>query len=145
MPEIQTQYFGAIAYDPAEVLRFPLGMPGFEQQREFLAIQQQATQPLIFLHSLADAGPCFVALPVELVESNYRPDAGGPERAALGLPDSGELRIGRDLLCLAIVSMHEIGWTANLLGPILINVPARVGVQAIQTESGYSHRHALSC
>jgi flagellar assembly factor FliW len=51
--------------------------------------------------------------------------------------------IGREALCLVVLSMREGGPTANLLGPVLINLRNRKAVQAVSMAPGYSHQHAL--
>jgi len=52
--------------------------------------------------------------------------------------------IGSDVLCLAIITTGD-GQppTANLLAPIVMNLRTNVAVQAIQTETGYSHQQLL--
>src|ERR1041384_6026732 len=53
MLNCMTKYFGAVAYEEAAVLDFPAGLPGFEQEKAFLSLEQSGHQPLVFLQSLA--------------------------------------------------------------------------------------------
>jgi flagellar assembly factor FliW len=63
---------------------------------------------------------------------------------ALGLEKGRQPAIGRDVLCLTILSLEEnASPTVNLLAPIVININTLRGRQAIQTDSRYSHREVL--
>ena len=141
MPHAETQYFGSLEYDAGAVIRFPLGLPGFDGLRDFLPIEQPATRPLVFLQSLDSQQPCFVSLPVELVKSDYPLQLAPTDLQALGLgPEAQPNR----LLCLVMISMREAGWTANLLAPVVINLESRRAVQAVQADTTLSHQHPLS-
>jgi flagellar assembly factor FliW len=63
---------------------------------------------------------------------------------ALALSGDRQPSIGAEVLCLAIISVAEGRLpTANLLAPVVVNLRTRVGLQAIQEESTYSHQHPL--
>lgn len=143
MPSVQTQYFGVISYEPDSTLEFPRGLPGFEERRLFVALQFPDTQPLVFLQSLEDPDLCFITLPVLAVDSRYHLGISKEDRDLLGLPLLQHLRIGGDVLCLAVIAVRETGPTANLLAPVVVNLQNRKAVQAVDPESGYSHQHAL--
>ena len=83
-------------------------------------------------------GTAFPLLPAHAVDGAYlHPDLEDDDRARLG-PISEPPR------CYFVVTIHPGAEpTANLLAPIVINWPARRGVQAIQTSTAYSHQHLL--
>ena len=144
MPSLETRHFGVIAYQAEELIEFPGGLPGFEQQRSFVAIEQPETRPLVFLQSVAEPALCFLALPVLAIDPSYRLSIPSEDLRILGLPGERQPAIGAEVLCLAIVSVAEgRSPTANLLAPIVVNLESRRAVQAIQTESGYSHQTPL--
>jgi flagellar assembly factor FliW len=143
MPSVQTQYFGVISYEPGSTLHFPRGLPGFEERRLFVALRFSDTQPLVFLQSLEEPGLCFITLPVLAVDARYRLGISPEDRELVGLPTVRPLRIGEDVLCLAVIAIRETGPTANLLAPVVINLHNQKAVQAVDPESGYSHQHAL--
>lgn len=143
MPTFETKNFGVISYDPDTVVEFPNGMPGFDERRQFLAVQFPDSHPLVFLQSLEDAELCFITLPVLAVEPHYQLQVTNEDRESVGLALGHPLRIGQDVLCLAVLSIREGGPTANLLAPIVVNLRNRKGVQAVAPESAYSHQHAL--
>ena len=144
MPECQTKYFEIMEFTEDSVIRVPNGLPGFEQEREFVLIDQPLNRPLVFVQSLATPDLCFIALPVLSVEPCYRLAISADDLDALGFDPSAQPSIGRDVACLIIVALGtDRLMTANLLAPVVINLNTRVAVQAIQTGTSYSHRHPL--
>lgn len=143
MPSVETNYFGVISYEPDSVVEFPKGLPGFDERRRFVALQFDDSRPLVFVQSLEDPGLCFITLPVLAVDPQYQLRISNEDRELVGLAMGRPLRIGEDVLCLAVVSIREDGPTVNLLGPVVVNLRNRKAVQAVASESGYSHQHRL--
>ena len=143
MPSLETKNFGTISYELESAVEFPAGLPGFEERRLFLALRYPDTEPLVFLQSLEDPGLCFLTLPVLAVDPHYQLRVRAEDRERVGLPTGRPLRFGEDVLCLVVLSLRESGPTANLLGPVVINLGNRKAVQAVAPESGYSHQYAL--
>ena len=139
-----TRYFGPVDYDEQSVMLFPDGIPAFEQERRFLALRQPINEPLVFLQSLANPTLCFATLPALSACPGYQLSMTPEDLDALGLETGRQPAIGRDVLCLAILSLEENAPpTVNLLAPIVVNLHTLCGRQAIQTESPYSHREVL--
>jgi len=139
----ETRYFGPVEYDEDSVMVFPDGIPAFEQERRFLALRQPINEPLVFLQSLTNPNLCFATLPALSACPGYRLNMTPEDLRALGL-EGGQPAIGRDVLCLIILSLEENAPpTANLLAPIVVNLHTLNGRQAIQTDSPYSHREVL--
>jgi flagellar assembly factor FliW len=144
MPECRTKYFENMEYTEDSVIRLPNGLPGFEQEREFVLIDQPQNRPLVFVQSLRRPDLCFVALPVLTVDAAYRLSVSADDLEVMALDPSRQPAIGTDVACLAIISFGEEKiMTANLLAPLVINLKTCVAVQAIQTRCNYSHRHPL--
>jgi len=142
--QFQTRHFGVIEYERQAVFEFPAGLPGFEDEREFVALEQPQTRPIVFLQSLKRPELCFITLPVQTIEPNYRLSVSAEDLRLLELAEDKQPEMGKDVVCLAIVAVAE-GQppTANLLAPVVVNLRNRRAVQAIQSDSGYSHRHPL--
>jgi flagellar assembly factor FliW len=144
MPTLSSRHFGPVEYQDDAVFEFPTGLPGFEQERRFLAIEHAASKPIVFLQSLNRPELCFITLPVSAAQSDYALAIAPEDLKALGLADSRQPAIGSEVICLAIVSVDEDRLpTANLLAPVVINMRTRRGLQAIQEGSSYSHQHPL--
>lgn len=139
-----TRYFGPVDYDEQSVMLFPDGIPAFEREQRFLALRQPINEPLVFLQSLTNPNLCFATLPALSACPGYQLSMAPEDLDALGLETGRQPAIGRDVLCLAILSLEENAPpTVNLLAPIVVNLHTLCGRQAIQTDSPYSHREVL--
>jgi flagellar assembly factor FliW len=143
MPEIETKNFGSISYAPESIFEFPDGLPGFEERRRFLPVQNPSAAPILFLQSLEDPGLCFTTLPIWVVDPQYRLRITEQDLEILGFPANRQPRIGSEVLCLAVLSIRPSGTTANLLAPVVVNLKTYKAVQAVSPESDYSHQHPL--
>jgi len=145
MPRIRTKFFQEIDYTDSSLFHFPCGLPGFEQERDFVFVNRPGSHPLLFMQSACTAELCFVLLPVFAVAPHYQLDLDEEALAELQLPPTRQPVIGEDILCAVIVCArgnHEPP-TVNLLAPVVVNLRDRIGFQIIQTQAGYSHRHPL--
>lgn len=144
MPTFSSRHFGTIEYNSDLVFEFPAGLPGYEQERRFLPIEHAASKPIVYLQSLNRPELCFITLPVLAVKADYQLTVPPDDLKLLGFGDKQQLKIGTDVLCLAIISVAEgKDPTANLLAPVVVNLKNRRGVQAIPEDSPYSHQHPL--
>ena len=144
MPATETKYCGRLVYGPESVFDFPAGLPGFEDQKRFVFIETPQYAPLVFLQSLQDARLCFLALPVQVVDPNYRLAVAPEDLAALNLSPDRQPVQGVNVLALALISLGgESSPSANLMAPIVVNLATRGAVQAIRHDSAYSHQQAI--
>ena len=146
MPQIRTAYFGELDYTDGTVFHFPHGLPGFEQERAFLFLKQPHTEPLLFLQSLGNSRLCFILLPILVVDPNYTVRFDSDDLAALHLPAGRQPVLGEDILCAAVVTPGggpDGQPTANMTAPVVVNLKEQIGMQVIQTDSPYSHRHPI--
>jgi flagellar assembly factor FliW len=144
MPEFLSTYLGRIDYREQDVLEFPAGLPGFEQERAFLPIELPDVKPMILFQSLQTANLCFMTLPVLAADNSYKLSMAPEDLRAIGLPEDRQPGIGTDVLCVAILMVaKDRPPTANLLAPLVVNPVTHRGVQAIQVNTDYSHQHEL--
>jgi flagellar assembly factor FliW len=144
MLQILSGWSGSIQVDETAALHFPLGLPGFETHRAFALVECPAAPPLVFLQSLDLPEVCFVAAPVEAIDPAYQLELSSEDLHHLGLVDNRQPPRGK-VICLAILSAPKSGRpTANLLAPVVIDRASRRAVQAVRSDSRYSHQHALA-
>jgi flagellar assembly factor FliW len=144
MSTLNTKNLGTISWEPGSEIEFPRGLPGFEERRRFVAVRFTHTDPLIFLQSLEEPALSFITLPVRAVDPGYRLAVAAADLRLLGLPANRQPRVGIEVHCLAVLALRETGTTANLLGPIVINLKNLKAVQAVAQAGGYSHQQVLS-
>lgn len=134
MPFVETRQFGAVEYDQAAVLRFPAGLPAFEQERRFVLLENPVIEPLLLLQSLDTPALSLPALPVLELDPTYELAVAAEDLEDLGLAGERQPVIGREVAAYVIVSA---GATVNLLAPVLVNLATGEGRQVIQAGSGY--------
>lgn len=144
MPQVATKYFGTMSCDEEAIFEFPFGLPGFGDERRFIFIERREHAPLIFLQSLRLAGLCFLALPLQIVDTHYRLAVSPEDLAALELNPERQPLLASEILALALVSQQDgFSATANLMAPIVVNLRTRRALQAIRRDSHYSHQHPV--
>jgi flagellar assembly factor FliW len=116
-------------------VEFPNGIPAFEAERCFRLIDRE---PLLFLESQTNPELSFLLLPVALIDPDYRLALTDEDRSTLDASEESRL------LCLAVITAAEDSPpTANLLAPVVVNLDSGRGVQAVRSDSVYSHRQTL--
>ena len=136
--KVLTRPYGEIEVDERQKVRFPSGLFGFEELREFVLLDA-AQQPFYWLQSLESPTVAFVLIDPLLFRPDYTPDVDHEELAEIGVQSP------EDLLVLAVVTFAEgqKGMTANLQGPILLNRRTHRGRQAISGNPRWGVRHPI--
>jgi flagellar assembly factor FliW len=128
---IHSTRFGALTYEEEAVIRFPDGLPGFDDALRFVAVPQGEDSPFVWLQSLEREDLAFLLLAPAAVFPDYRPGV-------------GEDAPGVTLWVIATIPPgRPREMTANLLGPLVIDEPARVGRQVVLEADRYNTRHAV--
>jgi flagellar assembly factor FliW len=145
MPSVETKYFGTLSYAEESVFDFPQGLPAFEEEKGFVLIDVPESKPLVFLQSLTRASLCFLTLPILIVDKNYQMAIAPEDLDALGLDTGCQPALSADVTVLALLCLRDgVLASANLMAPIVLNVKARRGVQAIRRDFRYSHQHPIA-
>ena len=121
-------------------LTFASGLPGFPGPRRFALVRWGGFEgPYSVLADLDTPSVRFLVMPPQVFFPDYAVylDDAIAHRIHLDDPD--------DCLVLVVVTLGDRAEdaTANLLGPIVINLQTRAGVQAVLAESGHSTRVPL--
>lgn len=119
-----------VAGDGVDVpeIRFPGGLPGFAGLERFVLERWgDESSPFSLLRSLEDDELSFVVVPPALFFPDYEPDIADDTVASIGVAEPA------DAMVLVIVTVRQPvqDSTANLLGPLVINVHDLRGVQAV--------------
>jgi flagellar assembly factor FliW len=144
MPIVQTRFFGELEYQREALFRFPSGLPGFEDHRDFVFLKKPGLEPLMFLQSLDNRSLCFILLPIRAIDENFQLELTLDEVREIGLHAERTPVIGEDILCAALICAGEGDVpTANLMAPVVVNLHNNIGTQVIHADTPYSHRHPL--
>ena len=142
MPNCQTKFHGTLTFEPEQVLKVPRGLFGFADETEFLLLELPSSRPVVFVQSVRSANLCFIALPVQVIEAGYRLTLSSDTLTSLGYSQGAAPQMGKELLCLALLTIGDRGATANLLAPLVIDIASHRGAQVMV--EGYSHQQPLS-
>ena len=108
--KLQSKYFGEIEYLQADVISFPAGLFGFEEEHEFLLLPFDGSAgTLLCFQSIQTPALAFVAMEPFSLLPDYAPVLQPNELKALGVADSQEL--GFYVLCVVKnPSTPKHGW-----------------------------------
>ena len=124
---------------PEHIFHFPLGLPAFEDFKNYVFTIKPDTSPFMFMNAIEPAGLTFVCVDPFLVHPRYAP--------RIGLADQEFLHATRpeDILLLSIVTVRPDvrETTANLQGPLAINMKTSMGKQIICEGQSYPVRHRI--
>jgi flagellar assembly factor FliW len=140
MKKIQSR-FGEVEYDPEKTIRFPQGLIGFEDLRQFVVIPAKKEGPLFWIQSVDDPEIAFVVSDPTQFFLDYHVVPDKNEREKLGLTE------GTDCFVLSVVTISpDRQITFNLAAPILYSPASNQAIQVILENGKYSTRVPLpSC
>lgn len=136
--KIETRNFGILEVDPNIVINFKEGLPGFEEEKEFIVIEGKDS-PFHWLQSVKTSDLAFVIINPFEIFKDY--DIKLPKTALEKLKIEKE----EDVVTYSIVVIPEDirEMTANLSGPIIINLRERLAKQVILEDDRYGTKHLV--
>ena len=137
---IQTAYFGEVEIDTTDILNFQFGLPGFENEKEFILLPLEENSVFQVLQSVLTATLAFIITNPYGITTNYRFELEEAAIHALRIEDEKEVAV------FAIVSLKETiaKSTVNLKAPIVLNTTNKKAKQVILNNEDYSIRHLIS-
>lgn len=139
--KIETKYLGELIIDEAEVITFINGLPGFNEEKQFILLPIPGTAPETFqtLQSIKTAELAFIVTNPYQIYQDYE--------FRLDQPTIDQLKITseKDLFILTIVTLASPfeKSTINLKAPIVINGQTKLGKQYILNEYTYPTKAPL--
>ncbi|HSV31407.1 MAG TPA: flagellar assembly protein FliW [Atribacteraceae bacterium] len=132
---IETLYFGPMEVEPEKLILFPWGLPGFEEYKRFILLEEEG---FLWLQSADSSEVVFALCDPFLYFRNYEIDIPTADCGSLAIIDHENVIV---LSMMNVLSPTEIG--VNLLAPLVINCQLRMGKQVILENSAYRVRHIL--
>ncbi|WP_409290521.1 flagellar assembly protein FliW [Peribacillus sp. SCS-37] len=134
---IQTKYHDKLDVAEQEVLAFQEGIPGFNEEKEFIILP--LSEEIQVLQSVKTRDVAFVLVIPFLTEPSYEftLDDAAIEQLQIEKPEDAEV--------YSIMSVKEPfqSSTINLAAPVVVNRTKRLGKQVILNDSAYSIRTPL--
>lgn len=138
--EIEHPRIGKVHYSPGDVIKFPQGLPGYIHLKGYLLVRKEETAPFVWLVSVDDPDISFLMVQPLLFCPDYNPNITKRDLTELSI-DSPQ-----SLLIYSIITVHATDvsqTTANLSGPILINLDKKIGKQLVLLDDRYSTKHRV--
>ncbi|HPZ77046.1 MAG TPA: flagellar assembly protein FliW [Thermosynergistes sp.] len=139
MRAIKTLRFGALQISEEDIVRFPKGIPGFADHREWVFAGDEDS-PIKWLQSLKDGDVALPVAPPELILADYDAKVYSEDIKELEASSAGELAL---LVVITIPPDEPWEATANMRAPIVINVSKRLAKQVIAQNEEYAVAHPL--
>ena len=139
MLKLQSKYFGEIEYEAKDVIRFPAGIIGFEEEQAFLLLPFEGSGGgMLCLQSVATPALAFVVLDPFTLLPDYATELEPADLRQFGVAEAGDL--GFYVLCA--VKNPVSASTVNLKCPLVIHPETREARQVIMEH--YEMRHPLA-
>lgn len=140
MVKLKSNRIGEVEIDEKQIIDFPEGIPGFEQERQFAIFPLDRETPFYYMHSTTNPDLCLMLAVPFVFFPDYYLDL--PEEVLNHL-DTDEC--GEDLAVFTILTIPADfkQTTANLLAPVIVNTAKNKGMQFVPATSEYSTRHPI--
>lgn len=139
--KIATKYCGDVEIDPLAVIAFPSGIPGFEQEKEFVLLDLPSASSVLFqtLQSVTEPSLAFIVLNPYMLTTDYEFKLDDTTIEGLHIKNKEEIGV------FAIVSVDDPFESSvlNLKAPIIINHTERIGKQFIIPLDTYDKKTPL--
>jgi flagellar assembly factor FliW len=138
--KILTKPFGEIEVDESQMIIFPDGLFGFENYKNYFLLENPDS-PFLWLQSADEPTLAFILIDPYLFKKDYELKISDEEFSAIQIEDKE-----KELLHFVIVTVppdHPEKMTANLQGPIIININKKLGKQAISLRDDYTVRCSI--
>ena len=138
---LQTKYFGQVDCPEDQILHFPRGLFGFEEEKAFCLLPFEGSGgSLLCFQSAATPALAFVAMNPFSLKPDYAPVLTGEELRELDVERSEDLCF----YTLCVVRNPVGDSTVNLRCPVAINDQTRRAMQVILETDAYQMHHPLA-
>ena len=135
---VRSDHLGDLDVDEGSVIEVIDGILGFPGATRYAMVPTDETGLYVWLQSVEDPSLSFLALVPAPFFPDYAPELDEADQLVLGIESEEDAQI----LCLVTVS--DDGFTANLLGPVILHVRDRVARQVVLADGDLSTRAPVS-
>jgi flagellar assembly factor FliW len=134
---VQTTRFGMVKLDDKRVINFPAGLLGFSSYKSFALLQPDDDGVFYWLQSLESPELAFVVSDPTLWVQGYE--------ACIRREQMEELCLDKlaDAQVFVIVNKYGQTLTANMQGPLVINLANHKAMQLVLADKRWTTRHEI--
>lgn len=122
---ITTSRFGRIDVDAGDIIRFPSGLPGLEDCREWALLADSSNDALGWLQCVTRGDVAIAVVSPRRFVADYQVRIPRSELTPLSIADIRQAQV------VVVVGKNGTTLTLNLKAPIVINLEARMGRQVV--------------
>jgi flagellar assembly factor FliW len=134
---LETTRFGTVEIADDRVITFPTGLLGFSSYTSFVLLQPDEQGVFFWLQSTEAPDLAFVVTDPALWVPDFQANIRKDQMEELGMAKLEDAQV------LVIVNKRDDLLTANLQGPLVVNVDGRMGMQLVLAEKRWNTRHEL--
>jgi len=134
-----TSRFGEIEVTDDAVISMPEGMLGFGEFTKYVLIQHKEGSPFLWYQAIDDPNLAFVLIDPFTFFPDYEVAMPKEDMEALGCEDFGSLAV----FVVVVIPENPEEMTANLRGPVVVNVATKTAKQVVLTDGRYSPHHSI--
>lgn len=138
--KINTRKFGEIKVKKENILTMPEGLPGFPGFAKFVLIEDPKTAPFCWFQSIESPDLSLVVMDPKVFKPDYQVNL-----EPLIESRNWEGVEPKKLIKVVVINITEeegkTRITANLMGPLVINLKTKEVIQLAICDSEYSHQH----
>lgn len=134
---VQTTRFGTVDVDENRIITFPTGLLGFSSFRRFALLQPDDDGVFFWLQSVEAPDLAFVVTDPSLWVEGYEATIRREQMTELGLDRPEDAQV------LVIVNKYDRSLTANLQGPLVVNLTNQRAMQLVLAEKRWTTRHEI--
>ncbi len=137
---VRTRNFGPIDVRQDQIIYLEPGLLGFTQFHRYVLIEHQREYPFIWLQCLDNPELAFVVIDPRCFLADYQPGPYPLIFQEMGVENPEDLKV---LVILTIPPGKPQDMTANLMGPVVINLKTRQGKQLVMEDPRYHHKYRV--
>ena len=136
---IKTSRFGEVDIDNDAVISMPEGMLGFSEIKRYVLIQHRDGSPFLWYQAVDEPNLAFVVVDAFTFFPDYEVVMSSEDVEVLNCSQPGDLAV----FLVVVIPDNPEEMTANLRGPLVINVENKVARQVVLTDEKYSPHHSI--
>lgn len=130
---------GKIIFQEREMIRFPKGVIGFSDFKNYILLEIKEDKPFKWLQSVDDFDLAFVLIDPLIFFPHYKIKPDPDDLAELKEFELKKLKI----YTIVTLSSDPTQSSANLIAPLIFNFEKNLGKQTVLPKSPYTTRHNL--
>jgi flagellar assembly factor FliW len=139
MIKLASTRFGVMEVDDDDIIRFPVGIPGFENRHSWILVGDD-DNAIMWIQSTDEGSLALPVVTPDTIKSDYNAKIPREFLDLIGDTNVEDIAI---LIVVTIPPGRPWDMTANLRSPIVINRQSRVAVQSIALNEEYDFRYRV--